>query len=70
MNLYTGLLFLDGHIADPKLAQSLVREAGRPGSTPPDPRPDPVDKREAARCVRRRGAIASLCGALSLSPFR
>ena len=28
MNIYTGLLFLDGHVADPRLASDLAGRAG------------------------------------------
>ena len=70
MNLYTGLLFLDGHIADPKLARSLAGEAGHPRSAGPDGRRKRADKRPPVPQVRRRRAVASVCGALSLSPFR
>ena len=70
MGLYTGMLFLDGHIAQPELARSLAAEAHASPS---------VTSREAGRRssgqpghpeVCRRGALASVCGATTLSPFR
>ena len=70
MNLYTGLLFLDGHIADPKLARSLAGDVDSSPSMPPDRRREPVARPPAVPRVSCRGAVASVCGAVSLSPFR
>ena len=70
MGAYTGMLFLHGHIADPALARSLAAESPAPQPVParepghPSPRPD----ERALAC--RHGAIASVCGATALSPFR
>lgn len=74
MKLWSSLLFLHGHIADPALARSLA------GVDDPQagPRPDDIDTpspRLANRapprpCVPfKRGAITAACS-VALSPFR
>jgi hypothetical protein len=70
MGAYTGLLFLQGHIADTALALSLAAEvpAGAPASSR-EPGSSPSRPSEPSR-VCRRGAILSVCGATALSPFR
>jgi hypothetical protein len=72
MNLYTGLLFHHGHIADPALAVSLAndghRDEGDDARRPAEPRR--VRERRAVRGVFRRGAIAAACCSTALSPFR
>ena len=69
MGVYTGLLFLDGHVAQPELARSLASAS----SAPPAPSPG-ADRRvtgeQGVPGVYRRGAIVSVCGAATLSPFR
>lgn len=72
MNIFTGLLFHHGHIADPKLATSLAgiadesqdRRKGQRVSR----RPAQVGKSEKTACYRH-GAIFDACS-VSLSPFR
>jgi len=39
MNPYHGLLFMHGHIADPKLAMSLGRSNATPAQISPSPKP-------------------------------
>src|SRR5690606_37281583 len=70
MNIYSGLLFLGGHIADPKLARSLVEGTGRrqPAAPSAAARAPTVRDGCAAGPVRR-GAIVSICS-VALSPFR
>jgi len=69
MSIYSDLLFLHGHVAQPELARSL---AGGPVSSgqqreEPGRRPRPGGK---APAVARSGALAVVCGATALSPFR
>ena len=70
MSAYTGMLFLHGHIADPGLARSLVAAADArqtaPAREPVLPAPGHGEHPRACR----QGAIASVCGAAALSPFR
>ncbi|MDQ2701667.1 MAG: hypothetical protein M3Y70_02390 [Pseudomonadota bacterium] len=64
MNPYAGMLFLEGHIVEPELARSL---AGPVAADEEQNAPDPH------RCEAgsfHQGAIASICGSASLSPFR
>lgn len=69
MNIYTGLLFQQGYIQDPKLALSLAcenppaQEASR--RSEPAPRVAPPERRASFR----RGAIFAVCST-ALSPFR
>lgn len=69
MNIYTGLLFNQGHLQDPALVRSLVQEPKNPpdageGSADADPRPaQPLPE------VRRRRGWVELQGAL-LAAFR
>lgn len=69
MNIYSGLLFLEGHVANPELMRSLagaaVGQAVSPSAGTPAPAAAP-----ASPMACRHGAIATVCGALSLSPFR
>lgn len=68
MSTYTELLFLHGHVAQPELARSLAGGPGpsgqerEPGSRPAQPGKVPA--------VCRSGAVAVVCGATALSPFR
>lgn len=68
MSIYTDLLFLGGHVADPKLARSLDDDAQRRQPVaPPVGRPPARDG-----CVTgpvRRGGIVSICS-VALSSFR
>jgi len=71
MNIFTGLLFHHGHIADPQLAKTLAAIG--------DEDHDRTDERVASRPARavkpektacyRHGAIFDACS-VSLSPFR
>lgn len=65
MSPYAGMLFLDGHIVEPELAQSLAGP-----TTPPEEERDPADGDRCESRVFHRGAIASICGGAALSPFR
>jgi len=67
MNFYAGLLFLEGHIADPKLARALAGPADR---ARPATRQPPLRKCCDQPKVSRHGAIVSVCCAGALSPFR
>lgn len=70
MNIYSGLLFLGGHIADPKLARSLVDGADRRRPAAPSAAARPREPRDGcAAGPVHRGAIASICS-VALSPFR
>jgi hypothetical protein len=72
MNIYTGLLFQQGYIQDPKLAMSLAGavepqvppRAGGDQATASEP-----PKRRERRASFRRGAISAVCS-VALSPFR
>jgi len=71
MNLYTGLLFQQGYIQDPQLAQSLADktdpgERVRADRQANEMRPPAQPERRASF---RRGAIFSICST-ALSPFR
>jgi prepilin-type processing-associated H-X9-DG protein len=59
MNIYAGLLFLDGHVADPRLASDLARPAAESpqaaGGQPPS-RPHPGAHRVRVPRAFRRGA--------------
>lgn len=72
MNLFTGLLFQQGYIQDPKLALSLAR-ADRDDAADTGTEPAPAGAAAAAdRGARRpyhRGAIRDWCS-VALSPFR
>jgi hypothetical protein len=73
MNIYTGLLFQQGYIQDPKLALSLAGAAPEKPATPPERRPPASAESKSRRSQRlnafRRGGIASVCS-VALSPFR
>lgn len=73
MNIYTGLLFQQGYIQDPKLALSLAGVEGhqdgaaecRSGAAG-----SPKAMQNDANCKPfRHGGIASVCS-VALSPFR
>ena len=68
MSIYTELLFLHGHVVQPELARSLAG-APEPSGREQEPGRGPRQRGEAA-AVCRRGAIATVCGATALSPFR
>jgi len=68
MNIYSELLFLHGHVAQPDLAHSLAGEP-MPSSQDPQPGRGP-GQRGTAPAVCRSGAVAVVCGATALSPFR
>ncbi len=71
MNIYTGLLFQQGHIQDPQLALSLAGAENR--QAPVSSSKEASNERRPARTERqasfRRGAIFAVCST-SLSPFR
>lgn len=73
MNIYTGLLFQQGYIQDPKLALSLAGPAPDKPATPahrsPSGNAQPKGKRPWHLNAFRRGGIASVCS-VALSPFR
>lgn len=71
MNLYSGLLFLHGHVADADLAHLLA------GVEEPAPRKEERDtpRIENIGRPRRRAsfhshAVSFVCGTTALSPFR
>jgi|GEM_PF-980266 len=70
MNIYTGLLFNQGHLQDPALVRSLAQETNPPGTgegpADADPKPQPA---QALPEVRRRRGWVELQGAL-LAAFR
>lgn len=70
MNLFTGLLFQQGYIQDPKLALSLAHadsdESTDAGAAPAGTLPS-ADR--GARRPYHRGAIRDWCS-VALSPFR
>lgn len=72
MNLFTGLLFQQGYIQDPKLALSLAG-ADKDESADAGTDPAPADAGAAADRGARRpyhhGAIRDWCS-VALSPFR
>ncbi|GAA3913114.1 hypothetical protein [Luteimonas lutimaris] len=70
MNIYSGLLFLGGHIADPKLARSLVDGADRRQPAAPSAAARaPTFRDGCAAGPVRRGGIVSVCS-VALSLFR
>lgn len=72
MNIFTGLLFHHGHIADPQLATSLtgIVDEGRDRTQDKrvNRRPARAGKPEKTACYRH-GTIFDVCS-VSLSPFR
>lgn len=59
MNIYAGLLFLDGHVADPRLASDLARPAAESppaAAGQPPSRPRPGAHRVRVPRAFRRGA--------------
>jgi hypothetical protein len=70
MNLYAGLLFLEGHVADPKLMQALAGHTAPAGAAGPPAGAVPAREPAGRPKVCRRGAVAMVCGTLPLSPFR
>lgn len=68
MNIYTGLLFQQGHIQDPALALSLASDdpAVKIASADRSAERPPQSERSASF---RRGAIFAVCST-ALSPFR
>ncbi len=59
MNIYTGLLFLDGHLADPRLASDLAKVAGKSDGLAADEAPSiprRVERRARSQGAFRRGA--------------
>ena len=69
MSIYTDLLFLGGHIADPKLARSLDDDAQRRQPAPPPAGKSPEARGGCATGAVRRGGIVAICS-VALSPFR
>lgn len=73
MKLWSSLLFLHGHIADPALARSLAGEdasvAPRPADEIMKPAVPQIHTPERPCVPLRRGAIAAACS-VALSPFR
>lgn len=70
MNIYTGLLFQQGHIQDPQLALSLAGEEDRVAQDPQRQASEPRrPARKEKRASFRRGAIFAVCST-ALSPFR
>jgi hypothetical protein len=73
MNIFTGLLFQQGYIQDPKLALSLAdetppqRQAGH-GPCESVGRPKAGGRRRHP--AWRHGAISAVCCSTALSPFR
>ena len=71
MNLYTGLLFQQGYIQDPQLADSLAQESAEPVcSTEPEAGREPAQPAQRRRAWFRSHAVSFVCCATALSPFR
>lgn len=72
MNIYTGLLFQQGHIQDPELAVSLARtdqQAAQSGVADSDEAMRGQAPPRERKASFRRGAIFAVCST-ALSPFR
>lgn len=71
MNIYTGLLFNQGHLQDPELVRSLAGEAPRDagGGTDPGKRAPPTGQAPGAPVVRRHRGWVEV-SATVLSAFR
>jgi len=72
MNIYTGLLFQQGYIQDPKLALSLAgaeEQADGQRVTGSDEPARAQTQRPEREASFRRGAIFAVCST-ALSPFR
>lgn len=70
MNIYSGLLFQQGHIQDPHLALSLASDDRRESRTEKgDASPSKRPARSERRASFRHGAIFAVCST-ALSPFR
>ena len=71
MNIYTGLLFNQGHLQDPELVRSLAGESPRDAGTDADAGKSgpPGACTPGAPVVRRHRGWAEVCAAV-LSAFR
>lgn len=72
MNIYTGLLFQQGYIQDPKLAMSLAHtdeQAAQQKVSGSDEATRGQAQRPERKASFRRGAIFAVCST-ALSPFR
>ncbi len=72
MNIYTGLLFQQGHIQDPELAISLAhtdQQATRQDASERAEVSNDRTPRPERKASFRRGAIFAVCST-ALSPFR
>jgi len=71
MNLFTGLLFQQGHIQDPKLALSLAGEDAEANASARREGDTPERAKSFESCLSlKRGALVALCATTALSPFR
>ena len=71
MNLFTGLLFQQGHIQDPKLALSLAGEDAEANAPARREGDTPRRAKSFESCLSlKRGALVALCSTTALSPFR
>lgn len=71
MNLFTGLLFQQGHIQDPRLALSLAGEDAKADTSVRQEGETPVATKSFESCLSlKRGALVALCSTTALSPFR
>ena len=71
MNIYTGLLFNQGHLQDPELVRSLAGEDPRDADAGADPgkRTPPAGRAAGAPVVRRHRGWVEVSAAV-LSAFR
>ncbi len=72
-NLYAGLLFLHGHVADADLALSLAQPGEETQAALPQPQPRQIVAKKERRRERgwfRSHAVSSVCCTTALSPFR
>ncbi|WP_242111758.1 hypothetical protein [Luteimonas aquatica] len=71
MNLFTGLLFQQGHILNTDLALSLANQEADAEARPASADAGAGTPRRESPCLAfKRGAIAAICSATALSPFR
>ena len=71
MNIYTGLLFNQGHLQDPELVRALADESARDAEpeAEAEDRASPGDRGQDTPVVRRHRGWAEVSAAL-LSAFR